>query len=120
MRFGGEIQKLERAYKCSYTVFNQYHNTVRFYPVWNDPTVICVINRNDWNDLLKLSNKEVTLPIRIDAIKGKGNGLRASRNILQNELVAVYSGIVMSCVQAQKVTCRKGYYVDAFRGPGNQ
>jgi len=36
------------------------------------------------------------------------------------DLVAIYSGVVMSSVQAQKVKSLEGYYLAAFDGPGVQ
>jgi hypothetical protein len=49
--------------------------------VWNLPESFNVINHWDYEDIKRVFDKEVTLPIEIDDIPGKGKGLRASRNI---------------------------------------
>lgn len=54
----------------------------------------------------------------MDTIFGKGKGLRASRNISELELIALYSGVVMTPVQAQRFPYLKDYLVAAFEGPG--
>ena len=56
----------------------------------------------------------------IVTIPGKGRGLIAARQIELEELVAVYSGIVMSSVAAQKIPHLRDYLVAAFEGPGTQ
>ena len=120
-RFTEEINKLEAQYRCSYTVFNIYHDNVRFYPFWNEPNQLQIIHPNDWKDLQKLESKDVTLPVKIDKInQRKGYGIRASRNIFEKELVAVYSGVVMSSVHSQKANALKDYCLAAFDGPGVQ
>jgi hypothetical protein len=72
---------LERYYKCSYTVFNKYLQSVRFYPACNGPSLFNIVNDADYEDILKLHKMEAVLPIYIDQIAGKGNGIRANRNI---------------------------------------
>ena len=66
-----------------------------------------------------MEKKNVTLPIWIDDIPGKGKGLRASRDLRKWDLVAVYSGVVMSSVHTQRAHM-EGYYLAAFDGPGVQ
>jgi len=54
---------------------------VRFYPQWNHPDVIKVINDNDLKDLRLLEKGDVVLPVSIGDAGVKGRGLFATRDI---------------------------------------